>query len=237
MAVATINGISIQFDDVGSGDDVLVLVHGHPFDRSMWSPQLGTISAAGWRVIAADLRGYGQSDVVGGTTLFEVFAKDIASLLDHLGISSVVIGGLSMGGQIAMEFCRLYCDRVRGLILAATFPQAETADGRRVRNAMADRLLREGMNGYADEVLPRMVGATSLTAKPEVAAQVHRMMRAAHPVGAAAALSGRAERPAYEPTLAALEVPALVVVGTEAAFPSRDDAERMHALLRHSELL
>lgn len=238
---AAINGISVHFDDVGSGDvgngeDVLVLVHGHPFDRSMWAPQLAPLSLAGWRVIAADLRGYGQTDVIAGTTPLEVFAHDIASLLDHLGIGSVVIGGLSMGGQIAMEFCRLYTARVRGLILAATFPQAETDEGKRARNAMADRLLREGMSGYAEETLPKMVGPTSMHAKPAVAAHVYRMMRAAHPAGAAAALRGRAERQAYEPTLAALDVPALVVVGNEDAFTTRDDAERMHALLRQSEL-
>ncbi len=237
MAVAAINGISIHFDDVGGGEDVVVLVHGHPFDRSMWAPQIAPLSQAGWRIIAADLRGYGQSDVVAGTTPFELFARDIALLLDHLGIASVVIGGLSMGGQIAMEFCRLYAGRVRGLILAATFPHAESDDGRRARNAMADRLLREGMDAYAEEFLPKMVGATTMSEKPDVAAHVSRMMRAAHRAGAAAALRGRAVRPEYESTLAALDVPALVVVGSEDAFTSRADADRMHALLRQSELV
>ena len=63
------------------------------------------------------------------------------------------------------------------------------------------------------------------------------MMRATHPAGAAAALRGRAERPDYENTLADLSVPALVVVGDEDAFTTRADAERMHALLKPSELV
>ncbi len=84
------------------------------------------------------------------------FAADLAALLDHLEITDVVIGGLSMGGQIAMEFCRQYPGRVRGLLLAATFPQPESETGKLARNTMADRLLREGMKPYAAEVLDQM---------------------------------------------------------------------------------
>jgi pimeloyl-ACP methyl ester carboxylesterase len=75
-----------------------------------------------------------------------MFAHDIAGLLDQLNIQEIVIGGLSMGGQIVMEFCRLYPERVRGILLAATSPKAETEEGKRNRAKMADRLLREGMD-------------------------------------------------------------------------------------------
>jgi len=98
-----------------------------------------------WRVIVPDLRGYGQSTVVPGKTTLDIFASDIAVLLDELGIQELVIGGLSMGGQIVMEFCRLYPGRIRGILLAATFCRAETEEGRRQRAVMADRLLKEGM--------------------------------------------------------------------------------------------
>lgn len=234
MTHATIHGIRIAFDDIGDGRNVLLLVHGHPFNRSMWKPQMTAF--AGWRVIAPDLRGYGETTVVPGRTTLDVFAGDLAGLLDHLGIGGVVIGGLSMGGQIAMEFCRGHGERVRGLLLAATFPQADTDDAKRKRNAAADRLLREGMGPYAVEVLPKMVGPRSLTALPEVGDHVLTMMRATNPEGAAAALRGRAERPDYKATLAALAVPALVVVGSDDAFTSRADAERMRDLLKHGAL-
>jgi pimeloyl-ACP methyl ester carboxylesterase len=157
MGAASINGITIGYDDTGAGENVLVLVHGHPFDRSMWRRQVEEISSKGWRVIAPDLRGYGESSVIPGKTTLDVFATDIATLLNQLNIQEIVIGGLSMGGQIVMEFCRLYPERVRGVLLAATFPRAETEEGKRNRAKMADRLLREGMETYAEEVLPKMV--------------------------------------------------------------------------------
>lgn len=237
MSTATVNRITVSYDDAGSSENSLLLVHGHPFDRSMWRPQVRGLDGSDWRVIVPDLRGYGQSSAASGKVTLDVFAQDMAALLDRLGVRHVVIGGLSMGGQIVMEFCRLYPERVRGIILAATSPQAETDEGKRKRNAMADRLLREGMGLYAQEVLPMMMAPANISALPAVAAHVLSMMRAAHPLGAAAALRGRAERPAYEDTLASLNVPALVVVGDQDAFTSRADAQLMHALLKGSELV
>ncbi|WP_405960727.1 alpha/beta hydrolase [Streptomyces sp. NBC_00024] len=210
----------------------LVLIHGHPFDRTMWHPQI-TAFAASRRVIAPDLRGYGASPVVPGVTPLQTFAEDIATLLDGLGVSEFVLGGLSMGGQIVMECYRQYPHRIRGLLLADTFPAAETEEGRRTRNAMADRLLREGMTGYADEVLHKMVAPY---ADADVAAQVRRMMTATDPEGAAAALRGRAERPDYRELLTRVTVPALVVVGADDEYTPVSDAEAMHAALPDSTL-
>jgi pimeloyl-ACP methyl ester carboxylesterase len=237
MPTAFLNDITITYDDLGESPHTVLLVHGHPFDRSMWRPQLSAVRDAGWRVIVPDLRGYGESSVVPGKTTLDVFAADLAALLDHLGIDDVVIGGLSMGGQIVMEFARRYPQRVRGLLLAATFPQSETDEGKRNRNAMADRLLREGMRAYADEVLPKMLAPRSIETLPRVADHVTAMMRATNPEGAAAAVRGRAERPSYESTLADVTAPALVVVGSDDAFTTRQDAERMRDLLVASELV
>lgn len=236
MSAATFTEtITISYEDVGGGD-ALVLVHGHPFDRTMWRGQVERFSRAGYRVIAADLRGYGQSSVVPGATALSVFARDIVELLDHLGIEQCVLGGLSMGGQIVMECQRLYPERLRGLVLADTTATAETAESKRARYEMAERLLVEGLWPYADEVLPRMVAPHNLVALPAVAAHVLAMMRATWPEGAAAALRGRAERPDYVETLASTTVPTLVVVGSEDEFTPVVDAELIHSLVAGSTL-
>jgi pimeloyl-ACP methyl ester carboxylesterase len=224
---------SLDYDDVGTGA-ALVLIHGHPFDRSMWRPQL---ERPGWRVIAPDLRGYGQSPVVPGTTTLEAHARDIAALLDRLGLDRVVLGGLSMGGQIVMEFHRLFPDRIRGLLLAATFATLDTDAAKAARYEAADRLLREGMAGYATEVLPRMLAPQTIKARPAVARQVLTMMRAAPPEGATAALRGRAERPDYTETLATVTVPTLVVVGSADTFTPVRDAEYIRARIPGATLV
>ncbi|MFF3151415.1 alpha/beta fold hydrolase, partial [Streptomyces sp. NPDC057927] len=133
----------LAYEDKGGAADAaalpLVLIHGHPFDHTMWTPQIAAFSSRR-RVIAPDLRGYGASPVIPGVTPLATFAEDIAALLDHLGVDRFILAGLSMGGQIAMECYRLFPERIRGLVLADTFPSAETPEGRKARAAMADRL-------------------------------------------------------------------------------------------------
>ncbi|WP_328439606.1 alpha/beta hydrolase [Streptomyces sp. NBC_00444] len=224
----------LTYEDKGADTSLLplVLIHGHPFDRTMWTPQTEAFSASR-RVIAPDLRGYGASPVVPGVTPLSDFARDIEALLDELKVREFVLAGLSMGGQIAMECYRLFGERIRGLVLADTFPAAETAEGKVIRNEMADRLLAEGMRGYADEVLDKMVAPY---ASPQVKAHVHRMMTATPPEGAAAALRGRAERPDYRALLTHVIVPTLVVVGADDTYTPVADAEAMHAALPDSTL-
>ncbi|WP_244304027.1 alpha/beta fold hydrolase [Streptomyces lydicus] len=227
MGTAVFEEITIGYEDRGSGE-ALVLVHGHPFNRSMWRPQIEHFARAGWRVIAPDLRGYGESSVVPGTTPLETFVRDTVALLDRLGIERFVLGGLSMGGQIVMEFHRLLPDRIRAVVLADTFAAAETAEGRAARHAMADRLVREGMDGYAREVLTKMIAPHTAAHRPEVAHHVLGMMTGTPPEGAAAALRGRAERPDYTELLADIAVPVLVVVGADDEYTPVSDARVLH---------
>ncbi|TGA85743.1 alpha/beta fold hydrolase [Streptomyces sp. MZ04] len=248
MATAHLNGITIGYDDEGPGGEgpgsegpggegptdwtpPLLLLHGHPFDRTMWTPQRTALSPT-HRVITPDLRGYGETDVVPGTTPFATFAADVLALLDHLGVARCALGGLSMGGQIAMECLRLFPERISGLLLADTFPTAETDEGKAWRNALADRLLAEGLKPYADEVLDKMAAPYN----PRAAAHVHRMMLAAPPEGAAAALRGRAERPDYRTLLTQVAVPALIVVGHDDTYTPVSDAEAMRDAIPGAEL-
>ncbi|MDH6451526.1 MULTISPECIES: alpha/beta hydrolase [unclassified Streptomyces] len=210
----------------------LVLVHGHPFDHTMWRPQIEAFSASR-PVLAPDLRGYGTAPGGAPVELFEDFAEDIEALLDEQGVPACVLAGLSMGGQIVMDCYRRFPGRIRGLVLADTFAAVETPEGVRARHAMADRLLREGMHGYADEVLGKMVAPY---ASPEVRAHVHGMMTATRPESAAAALRARAARPDYRELLTRVTVPALVTVGADDTYTPVADAEAMHTLLPDSEL-
>jgi 3-oxoadipate enol-lactonase len=232
MHTITLDRATLAYDDAGPDGPVpLLLVHGHPFDRSMWGPQLRRF-ATERRVIVPDLRGYGASP--GAVPEWPAFADDLAALLEALRIDRAVVVGLSMGGQIALDLWARHPSRVAGLLLADTTAAGETPRSHAERLAQAERLLAEGMDPYAVDVLYRMV---SPAAPPAVAEHVLAMMRATDPTGAAAAQRARADRPDRTRDLADVDVPTVVVVGSEDDFTPVAEAAAMAERIPGAELV
>lgn len=227
---ADLNGVSVAYRDAGVGQAV-VFVHGHPFDQSMWDPQVAAL-ASKYRVVTLDLRGYGRSFIPDAevTTLGEM-AADIRALLDHLSIDRAVVVGLSMGGQVAMAFADQFPERLAGLVLSGTFPEADTPAVQAARRASAERFVEEGSVLAGGEMLPKLLAAGSLKRDPMLGVRVFTMIANAPPASVAAALRGRAQRKDYTETLRKLEVSALIVMGTEDKYVSLDTARRMQALI------
>ena len=209
--------MKLAFDDVGHGDCV-VLIHGHPFDRTLWAPQLTALSH-GFRVVAPDLRGFGRSPVTPHLVTMREYAADIEELLDGLGIERAAVVGLSMGGLVAMELAAFEPERYWAIALVATTMQPPTPQDRAARLERAAAVERDGMGVLVDYMHTGVYGPAC---PPSVRARVDAMMFAAPPEGAAAALRGRAGRPDYRPLLAGLDLPALVCAGS--ADPWSDEA-------------
>lgn len=235
MAFIRINDIEIAYTDSGIGRPV-VLIHGYPFNRSLWNEQITALSSS-YRVIAPDLRGFGESDSAPGTATMNVMAQDVALLLNHLGIARAAIGGLSMGGYVALAFYKQLPSRVRTLVLADTRAQADTEEGKQTRAQQAEKALNEGMAGIADAMLPKLLTPETVSKRPEVVKSVRDMMLKTKPEGAAAALHGMAERDDQTALLAKITVPALVMVGAEDAITPVADSEKMHAAIPGSRLV
>jgi len=237
---ALIHGVSISYCDRGSGLAV-VFVHGHPFDQSMWDAQVEALSWK-YRAITLDLRGYGASEVpdVEATTLeattLETMARDVCGLLDHLRVERAVVVGLSMGGQVAMAFAGLFPERLAGLVLAATFAEADTPEGAAARRAMAERFVQEGSVLPGGEMVPKLLAAASVKRDPQLAVKLFTMIANAPPAGAAAALRGRALRKDYLSTLRGVRVPALIVAGTEDQYSSVEKARQMQEAIPGARL-
>lgn len=225
----------IVYDDAGSGTPILC-IHGHPFNRSMWTPQIEALRQ-NFRVINYDLCGYGESALHQPPTSFADYGRDVGALMDALEIESAVVMGLSMGGQIAFETWVQFSGRVKALVLADTFAGLDTPEQKANRYKMADRLAAEGIAVVADELLPKMVCAGTLASQPSVAAHVLDMMQTTPAMGAATALRSRAERRDYTPYLAQISVPTLIVVGREDEFTPVSAAEFMHDHIPGSELV
>ncbi|MBX6767781.1 MAG: alpha/beta fold hydrolase [Actinomadura rubrobrunea] len=228
--------VQLYARDVGAGTP-LVLLHAFPLSSAMWLDQREGL-AARFRVITPDLRGFGGSLLGADEPSIDAMADDVAAVLGRLGVTRAVIGGASMGGYVAMALCRRRPDLVQGLVLAGTRAAADTDAVRRERLRQAERLEREGgVQVLVDEVLPRLVGPTTLRQRPLVYGRVRGLVQAAPPRAAAWALRAMAARgPAFD-TLRGLTVPALVVVGDEDALAVQDEARAMVDALPDAELL
>jgi 3-oxoadipate enol-lactonase len=237
MTKAKVNHIEIAYETYGKGTPI-VLIHGHPFDHTMWYPQVEAFSAS-YRVITPDLRGYGKTNLPGSiATRFEDYATDLLSLMDHLGVNSFHLAGLSMGGQIIMEMFRQAPSRIKTLIFADTFAGPDTPDVKQGRYDTATRLEKEGMEAYADEVIYKMIRPAHVSSQPEVAGHVLKMMKASSPTGAATALRARAERIDYlKDVLPEINIPTLVIVGREDEYTPVAKAEELKNNLQNCKLV
>jgi 3-oxoadipate enol-lactonase len=207
----TVNGVNLAVEVKGEGPAVL-FIHGYPHDRSLWAHQVEKLE--GYRRIAPDLRGMGQSDAPDLGYSMATYAADLAALLDALGVDEVVLCGLSMGGYIAFEFLRQWRSRVRGLVLMDTRAEADAAEVRRARDTAAATAREDGAEAIADSLLPGMLSPETRKGSPEVVDQVRSMMAAAPVAGIVGALSAMRDRPDSTPLLGTLTgLPTLVVVG------------------------
>jgi len=229
--------VELAYAQAGSGP-VIILLHGYPFNRSMWHEQVDSFKAHGYRVVAPDLRGMGATPKATGQSnaTMSDMARDVAALMDQLSIDRAVVCGLSMGGYVAFEFAHLFPARVRALVLAGTRAPADNDQERQGRAQQADQMLAKGMNEIAAAALPKLLAPRTLAEKPEVVARVCQMILGAAPEGAAAAQRGMAARRDYTADLPGIKAPVLVIVGREDPIRPVADAEFMHRALSDSLL-
>ena len=234
MAHVEIDNIRLAYDDIGSGSAV-VLLHGYPFNRTLWTEQVDAIRDV-CRVITPDLRGFGDSDSAEGAATMTRMAQDVAALMDELKISTAVLGGLSMGGYVVLAFYKQFASRVRGLVLADTRPQADTDEGKKVRAQQAEQILASGMAGVTDAMLPKLLTPETVSRRPEVVKRLRDMMLNTKPAGAAAALMGMAAREDQTAMLPQISVPTLILVGSEDPITPPEDSHKMREKIPGSRL-
>jgi pimeloyl-ACP methyl ester carboxylesterase len=193
----------------------LVLLHAFPLDGRMWAPQVEALSGT-YQVIVPDLRGFGAArEQAVEEAGMDLLADDLARLLDDRGLDQVVLGGLSLGGYVALAFLRGHADRVSGLVLLDTKATADGDQARAARLEMAERVLAEGSGFVPEAMLPRLLGETSREHRPELVEKVTALILEQDPKAIAGAQRGMAARAATTDVLGSISVPTLVVTGEE----------------------
>ncbi len=152
MPFAAVDDQRIHYQDSGGDGPAIILSHGFSMGHEMWEHQTAPLADAGWRVIAHDERGWGQ------TTFTEPFdywdlAADVLGLMDHLGIERAVLAGMSQGGFLSLRAALTSPERVRALVLVDTEAGVFSDEGRAGFQALFDTALTEGLSGEMGDAL------------------------------------------------------------------------------------
>jgi 3-oxoadipate enol-lactonase len=236
-AHVSIGDTPVRYLEAGSGRPV-VLLHAFPLGADMWRPQLEH-PPAGWRLVAPDYRGFGKTtlrDDPGRRATIDDFAQDIKIFLERLEIERGVIAGLSMGGYVAFALFRQAPELFAGIVLADTRPGADSADGRAARQAMLELVRSRGPAAVAEQMMPKLLGATTARERPEIASEVRRTIESTRATAIARAIEAMMDRPDSTADLPRLSCPALIVVGEEDVLTPPAEAEAMHRRMPHSRL-
>lgn len=235
MPKIDIGEVQLNVVDAGQGPPLL-LVHGFPLDHTMWQGQIEALSASR-RVIAPDLRGFGDSDVTDGprtdsTMTMQQFADDLAALLDALAVAEpVAFCGLSMGGYIGWQFVQRHRGRLSHLIQCDTRATADTDEARAARLKAAEIVLKEGTQPIAASMLPKLFAESTAADNPTVVEATRQVMLNTSPQAIAAAQRGMAERPDVTEMLGRIDVPTLILVGEHDVISPPDEMRAIAAAI------
>ncbi|MGH3648182.1 MAG: alpha/beta fold hydrolase [Micromonosporaceae bacterium] len=232
--------MEIAYTRAGSGVP-LVLLHAFPLSSQMWGAQRGGLSRES-DVVTPDQRGFGESaspDAFQGVPAdLNEAVDDLVRLLDQLELPRVVLGGLSMGGYVALAFARRYPDRLRGLLLANTKASADPAEAAANRHRIADAVQRAGTSEpLLTEVFPKLLAPGAAERAPKLAESVAELVRSAPPNAVAWAQRAMAGRTDTLEVLVSLAVPVLVIAGEADALMARTEADAMAGAARDAELV
>ncbi|CAH9079130.1 unnamed protein product [Cuscuta europaea] len=156
-----VNGINMHVAEIGQGPAILFL-HGFPELWYTWRHQLLSLSAKGYRAIAPDLRGYGDTDAPSSASSYTVFhiVGDLVALLDSLGLEKVFLVGHDWGANMAWHFCLLRPDRIKAVVnLSVAFsprnPQGKPVETMRLKFGDDYYICRFQEPGEAEEEFVR----------------------------------------------------------------------------------
>jgi pimeloyl-ACP methyl ester carboxylesterase len=218
MPLAALENIRLYYEEHGRGP-ALLLAHGHACGVRSWDPQLRGLTDQ-YRVIVYDARGHGLSEAPREPSAYSQrhMVDDLCGLMDHLGLDKAAVGGLSMGGNVALNFAFVHPERVSALILADTGAGSDDTARMVARSLQgADVLESRGIEAYTDWAMTHPAFTRFASRGPAEERFIRSCLMTNRAHGLALSTRGvQAKRPsiyALEPQLRRLDMPVLLIVG------------------------
>jgi pimeloyl-ACP methyl ester carboxylesterase len=151
-------------------------------------------------------------------------------------VTRAVFVGVSIGGYILFEFWRRYRERISALVLCNTKAKADTAQARAGRLQSAEKVLQQGVEAFAEEMLSKVLGQTTRTTRPDLVEGARKMMLRMSAEDISLTQRGMAERPDSVSTLKSMNVPTLIMTGEEDAMTGVAEADLMRQHIVNSQM-
>jgi len=225
----------LAFERRGEGPPLL-LVHGFTGSAAAWPPLLRSALERSFEVIAVDLPGHGASKPRSDPQAWSLprLVDDLCGVLDACGARRALWVGYSMGGRIALGAAVLHPERVAALVLEGASPgledEVERAERRSSDAALADALLRDGLEAFVERWMEQPLFTSQRALGPERLAAERSRRLACDAASLAACLrgTGSGAQPSFWNALGELQLPVLLLAGElDAKF--RDIASEMAA--------
>ncbi len=220
------NNLTISYNDVGQGIVPIIFLHGFPFDKTMWQPQLEFLKSTN-RVIALDLRGFGKSTDEKSPLSIDLFGDDLIAFMDVLNISKAIVCGLSMGGYVALNVLSRFSARFKALILCDTQCIADSPPVKEKRNKTIEQIRAEGTTLFNDGFIKSVFHENTLNNKKELVKQLHAVVFANSPQIITAGLTALANRNEACSALNEISVPTVIICGRQDIITPLEQSEYM----------
>lgn len=230
-----VEGLELAYRAHGVGP-TLLLLHAFPLNQRMWDPQVEALADT-CHVVTVDLPGFGASQTTDGDLDIDHLADLVAAFASRLGHERFVLGGISMGGYIALALARRHPERLRGLILADTRAGADSTEARERRLKQIQEITHAGLMGLAEGFPHSVTTAATAVDRPDLLAQMRRWIAEANPEAVIGALAMMAGRPDATPGLASIRVPTLVLVGEADGLTPPPEAEALASAIPDATLV
>jgi pimeloyl-ACP methyl ester carboxylesterase len=225
---------NIAYQISGNGP-ALVLLHGFLESKAIWDDFTETLQHD-FTVIAIDLPGHGESELVDETHSMQLMAAAVKSVFEAEKIEKAVIAGHSLGGYVALQFAVDNSEMIKGLVLFHSHANADTDEARENRRRTIN-IVKQNRVGFIKQFIPDLFDQKHVE---KYTAEIHKLQdTAAHmtPEAIIAALSGMRDRPNQLQYLLSTEVPVLFIIGKQDSRMPYTQLIAQVVIPSHSEML
>jgi pimeloyl-ACP methyl ester carboxylesterase len=219
----------------GEGEPI-VLIHGFPLTHEMWEPQIRFLVQAGYKVIAPDLRGFGDSLVDISEWTMDDFANDIICIADQLELKKFAVAGMSMGGYITFNLLERFSDRISKAILVATKAQADDEQAKNWRNELIQAAKTSGKTPVIEAFKKILFAPITWERNIQLVNKVAVIMERASINGIIGSLGAMRDRKDYVDFLDKIEIPVLILHGKSDLASPFQNAELMASKIKNVEV-